>query len=230
MGKDRGKYGENHWEWDVLWDIWWDNPWENLWDIWWDNLWDNLWDIYYGTSTMGYLLWDIYYGIFKVYTLWFHQTWLAMENPRTECRFLSRKIMDKWSMFQHATFEYRRVYILNHHWSTGVFLLMLGLWQFLASNLWTHEVPRGLSRVSEVTWLFFVQGDHLQLQPERWLHPACDSIPWLRWSSAPQWSAGGSGSCPSLRASLRGSQKNRCTASVNMRFGVWEPKNKEKKR
>ena len=34
---------------------------------------------------------------------------MAMENPRTERRFLARKIIDRWFIFQHAMFDYRRV-------------------------------------------------------------------------------------------------------------------------
>ena len=36
-----------------------------------------------------------------------HQTWL--ENPRTEWRLIARKISDKWSIFQQAIFDYRRL-------------------------------------------------------------------------------------------------------------------------
>ena len=33
----------------------------------------------------------------------------VLENPRTEWRFIARKITDQWSIFQHAMFDYRRV-------------------------------------------------------------------------------------------------------------------------
>ena len=32
-----------------------------------------------------------------------------VENPRTEWRFLARKITDNWSILQHTMFDYRRV-------------------------------------------------------------------------------------------------------------------------
>ena len=46
-------------------------------------------------------------AVMTAITLWCHQTWL--ENPRTEWRFLARKITYKWSIFQHAMFGYRKV-------------------------------------------------------------------------------------------------------------------------
>ena len=42
-------------------------------------------------------------------TLWFHQTWL--ENPRTECKFLARKLTKFYGPFFTAMFDYRRVRI-----------------------------------------------------------------------------------------------------------------------
>ena len=47
-----------------------------------------------------------------------HQPHGWMENPRTQWRILARKIVDKWSIFQHAMFDYWRVVSLNweNHW------------------------------------------------------------------------------------------------------------------
>ena len=39
-------------------------------------------------------------------TLWCHQTWLAGKSPMNDG--FMRKITDKWSIFQHAMFDYRR--------------------------------------------------------------------------------------------------------------------------
>ena len=47
-------------------------------------------------------------------TLWCHQTWL--ENPRNDLSFLARTITYKWSVFQHAMFDYITVHSLSTYY------------------------------------------------------------------------------------------------------------------
>ena len=51
----------------------------------------------------------------------------VLENPRTEWRFLARKSTDKWSIFQHAMFDYQRlkldIHIYITDWWFGTFFM-----------------------------------------------------------------------------------------------------------
>ena len=56
-------------------------------------------------------------------TLWCHQPHGWLENPRTEWRFLVRTIIDKWSIFQHAMFDYQSVY--EENWRCSILCLVV---------------------------------------------------------------------------------------------------------
>ena len=91
-----------------------------------------------------------------------------LENSLTECRFLDKKILDKWSIFQPAMFDYRRVEVRHIAMfdSDSTIRFFLGV-----ATVSTQESGSHLENVPPKSPQSKAQGRNQTCFGVRWVHP-----------------------------------------------------------